>query len=391
MDNGLILECYKKSIELLENNSTEFGILASSKQPKAIERNYLSIFARDSAICSLGMIASKDKKLIKTVKSSILNLGKYQAYNGQIPNRVKPEIDNADFWKLGSIDATLWWLIAVNFYDKNALDRVKLEKQLKVKIQKAIFWLQCQEHVMDKLIMQNEASDWADEMPRSGKVLYSNALWYKVKMMYGIINKEETKLNFNNLFSPYSNKKKVPICQELTVEAIRKEKKDGDYLLSFVNYMFWGKDIDVYGNSLAVIFDLVDNKSSKKYLDYILKKDRIKELPVPVLFNPIKKGSREWRKYMEKYDSQSNPHQYHNGGIWPYASCFLVIALMKAGKKKEALMEFEKIAQANKINDWGFYEWFNSKTGKYGGMRGQSWNAGVFIFVYHYLKGEIDF
>ena len=37
-----------------------------------------------------------------------------QAPNGQIPKYVDPEGQDADFWYLGCIDATLWWLIAVD-------------------------------------------------------------------------------------------------------------------------------------------------------------------------------------------------------------------------------------------------------------------------------------
>ena len=46
---------------------------------------------------------------------------------------------------------------------------------------RAINWLLAQEHQHFRLLQQNEASDWADIMPRSGYVLYTNALWYDVK------------------------------------------------------------------------------------------------------------------------------------------------------------------------------------------------------------------
>ena len=42
------------------------------------------------------------------------------------------------------------------------------------------------EHQRFFLLQQNEATDWADIMPRSGFVLYSNALWYLVKRLYAL-------------------------------------------------------------------------------------------------------------------------------------------------------------------------------------------------------------
>ena len=89
----------------------------------------------------------------------------------------------ADFWYLGCIDATLWWLLAVDFLDRRAAHR-GLRARLQDNVQRAIAWLLCQEHQRFGLLQQNEASDWADIMPRSGFVLYSNALWYQVKRVY---------------------------------------------------------------------------------------------------------------------------------------------------------------------------------------------------------------
>ena len=48
---------------------------------------------------------------------------------------------------------------------------------------KRLQWLLAQEHQRFFLLQQNEASDWADIMPRSGFVLYTNALWYCVKRL----------------------------------------------------------------------------------------------------------------------------------------------------------------------------------------------------------------
>ena len=54
------------------------------------------------------------------------------------------------------------------------------------------------------LLQQNEASDWADIMPRSGFVLYTNALWYRVKRFFDLPNAAATRENFNGLFHPFS-------------------------------------------------------------------------------------------------------------------------------------------------------------------------------------------
>lgn len=387
MDKELIQKCYEKSIELLLNNSSGFGVLASSESERAKSRDYLSIFGRDASICSLGMIASGNKKLIETAKKSLETLAKHQAENGQIPNYVRARDEYTNFWYFGCIDATLWWLIALKFYNDNSGDKV-LYKKFKLEVEKAINWLLCQEHQKDFLIMQNEASDWADIMPRSGKVLYSNVLWLKVKELYKIKNFGETKNSFNYTFYPFKeNKNKVDIFNLILRKEILKKQKSTNYYLSFVNYYFWGKDVDVYANSLAVWFGYSNEALTKRITNFLTKKSR-KNSPIPVVFKPIKKRSKLWRGYMAVH-SQNFPYQYHNGGIWPYASCFWSLALHKVHKKEQAWKELEKIAKFNQVNDWEFNEWFHGKTGKPKGMKGQSWNAAMFVFTYHYLNNQI--
>src|SRR5439155_15593359 len=114
-----------------------------------------------------------------------------------------PEGRDADFWYLGCIDATLWWLIAVDHVRRHStLPEVKGRWSRAVDL--AIQWLRAQEHQRFFLLQQNEASDWADIMPRSGFVLYTNALWYCVKMLFGVPHARQTHENFNGLFHPFS-------------------------------------------------------------------------------------------------------------------------------------------------------------------------------------------
>lgn len=166
-EGPLLRECYARSVQLLKDNSHGSGVIAAAPEPKAVDRNYASIFGRDAAICSLGMVVSGDNELVRHAKKSLMTLARYQANNGQIPKYVKPEKGEVDFWYSGCIDATLWWLIAVHFYDRQRpADR--LAKQLRDKVKRAFTWLFCQEHQGLFLLQQNEASDRADIMPRSG-------------------------------------------------------------------------------------------------------------------------------------------------------------------------------------------------------------------------------
>ena len=111
---SLIDTCAQASLDLLERNLTPHGILAASRTEAAEARRYTRIFGRDAAICVMAMCGSGVPALEQAAVASLDALAAQQAANGQIPKYVDPEGLDADFWYLGCIDATLWWLIAVD-------------------------------------------------------------------------------------------------------------------------------------------------------------------------------------------------------------------------------------------------------------------------------------
>ncbi|KKQ62242.1 MAG: hypothetical protein US81_C0001G0033 [Parcubacteria group bacterium GW2011_GWE2_38_18] len=391
MKNGLLQEANEKAIELLLNNSTKYGILASSKSKLADSRNYLNVFGRDASICSFGMVVSGNQQLKETAKKSLLLLADYQAGNGQIPNFIRAEKKVADFWYLGCIDATLWWLLAIKFYDRYVDEKIKLSTVLKNEIAKALNWLNCQEHPKFYLLPQNEASDWADIMPRSGFVLYTNSLWYWVKKEYHLPKIKETKESFNFLFYPWQKVSPKYFDKNHRAKRLVNTAKENvaaqENFLSFVNYSFYGEEIDVYGNLLAILSGVSDKEIEKLIINSFLKSKANMPWPIKTVLNPIKKNSKSWRKYME-INRQNYPAHYHNGGIWPFIGFFWIMALHKNGKKTLAKKDFGRLIEMNNMNNWQFNEWLHGKKGIPMGMEGQSWNAAMQILAFHYINNK---
>ena len=384
---NIIDECYARSLKLLENNSHGHGVIAAARTKKSVDRNYASIFGRDAAICSLGMVASGDKALIRHAKKSLYTLARFQALNGQIPKYVKPEKRESDFWYSGCIDATLWWLYAVDNFDR-AVPSSGLKKRLEPKIAKALGWLFCQEHQGMFLVQQNEASDWADIMPRSGFVLYSNALWYAVKKQYGIRTAAKTRHFFRHIFFPFDQSCSEHRRAKILTEYVMGGAKQRDFFLSFVNFSFWGEDVDVFGNVLACLFNIPSAEKRELIVDRLLKRRANQPWPIRTMLSPISEDSSFWRPYMDRH-KQNRPYQYHNGGTWPFVAGFWILLLLKLGRRDLAKEELERYAGACKLNNWEFNEWLHGKTGKPMGMAGQSWNAAMFVLAYHALRGDV--
>ena len=388
-DGGaLIAACHARSIDLLRRNLTPAGILAASPGNRARRRGYAAIFGRDAAICAIGMALSGDPVLERAAATGLETLGEHQAPNGQIPKFVEQGAREADFWYLGCIDSTLWWLLARDFLERRApkeqgagtarAGRGSGKRPRRVEL--ALQWLLAQEHQRFFLLQKNEASDWADIMPRSGFVLYTNALWYAVKRRYGLARIEETRDNFNSLFHPFSARLAEYRRARLLHEYVLRRARNRDLYLSFVNFSFFGEEGDVFGNLLAVLCGVADPRASRRTLDALQRAKVSRLYPVRAVTRPIRRRSALWRPYMARH-RQNEAWQYHNGGIWPMVGGFWVTALASGGRVPQARLELEKLARACAVRNWAFTEWLHGTKGTPRGMPGQSWNAAAFLMA----------
>jgi glycogen debranching enzyme len=378
-DQALLELCHVRSVELLRRNSSAAGILAATRGARARQRGYAAIFGRDAAVCALGMALSKDPTLERDAALGLHTLARFQAPNGQIAKFVEPRKREADFWYLGCIDSTLWWLVGVALLDARRCPS-GLQRRHAAHIDKALSWLLAQEHQRFFLLQQNEASDWADIMPRSGFVLYTNALWYFVKRLYRLPRAAETHANFNGLFHPFSAGIAEYRRARLLNGYARRDARNRDLYLSFVNFSFFGDEGDVFGNALAVLLGLADARASARTLDALLERRVSDPYPVRAVTHPIKKTDFLWRPYMARH-RQNLVWQYHNGGIWPMVGGFWVAALVAAGRRDEAGRELVKMARACAVRNWSFTEWLHGKSLTPRGMPGQSWNAAAFLMA----------
>jgi glycogen debranching enzyme len=380
-DQYLLETCHARAIELLKRNLVPGGVLAATPGVRASKRGYAAIFGRDAAVCAIGMALSGDKLLERAAAAGLHTLAKHQAPNGQIAKFVDLGRREADFWYLGCIDSTLWWLIALAFLDGRH-PAGGLRRRYARRIKLAIQWLLAQEHQRFFLLQQNEASDWADIMPRSGFVLYTNALWFFVKRLYRVAHARQTHENFNGLFHPFSAAIAEYRRARLLNDYALRQARDRHLYLSFVNFSFCGEEGDVFGNVLAVLLGLADARAARRTLDALTMARVSDPYPVRAVTRPIKETSSLWRPYMARH-GQNHVWQYHNGGIWPMVGGFWVTALVAAGRAAQARSELVKLARVCALRNWGFTEWLQGKTFAPRGMPGQSWNAAAFLMAEH--------
>jgi hypothetical protein len=381
---ALIEACRLESLALLQRNLCPHGILAASRTDAAAARRYTRIFGRDAAICVLAMCGSGVPALEQGAIDSLDALAREQAGNGQIPKYVDPDGRDADFWYLGCIDATLWWLIAVDHVRQQG--RV-VPARWGDGVGRAIAWLLAQEHQSFRLLQQNEASDWADIMPRSGYVLYTNALWVEVKRRYALDHAQTTDHHFNHLFDPYQRDLPDYHRARLLQHYARRGRRDPGLYLSFVNLASAGNEGDVFGNLLAILCGAASESKGHTIVKAMAAAGVAQPYPVRVVLHPLSRDDALWRRYMGRHQ-QNLVHQYHNGGIWPFVGGFSVMALARLGLHDQAWQQLGALARANAADDWRFTEWFHGRTLAAQGMAGQSWNAAAFLLALRALQRD---
>lgn len=136
---------------------------------------------------------------------------------------------------------------------------------------------------------------------------------------------------------------------------------------------------------LAILCGLAGDARAHEIVQALLAAKVSDPYPIRAVTEPIDAHHPHWRTYMARH-RQNHPHQYHNGGIWPFVGGFWAIALARLGLNDLARAELAKLAHANSLDDWRFTEWFHGKTLEPLGMAGQSWNAAAFLLARRALE-----
>lgn len=398
--HDLTHEAYTEALKQLRQNTTEHGILAAT--PFSFEgeqKAYTALYSRDIGISSLGILASGDTELLESLKRSLTSLAQAQSKLGQLPFYYKPE-DNRKQWRTpGSVDSTIWWCIAFLLYYQKTEDTA-FYNDYAPHLEKAFTWLTYQDTNNDSLLEQGEAADWADEMPRQGIVLYTNAIWYwlltlrvtvegkqdletirgyvheGVNTVFWIHKQKDSTLNY----IPHNNYTQSHMFANGLIEYINSQVVYLPYYLSFVGHKTYELRCDTLGNILACLVGLADKKQTDLIIQHILQSGSNLPYPVVALYPPIFPGEPDWRPYMAK-GRQNFPHQYHNGGIWPFIGGFWVQLLAQTD---HALAETElgRLAEANKVGDWQFNEYLHGTHGTPMGVPHQSWSMAMYLAAY---------
>jgi hypothetical protein len=365
----LVNSAKKTALEVLLNNNHG----AYRNLPRTAAWGYPEPYTRDLMICSLGILTTQNKRLLRSLRRVLETLARNQSELGHVPSLVHDPQDR------GASDTTPLFLMAAGIYRKAMGEGDFLEQA----VRKALNWMRYQSPTNRYLVAQLPTSDWRDEQWVIGYGLFVNTIVY----------------TYLRLFEQHEQA--VRVRQDMERFTVKGERQhhhvhEGLVLRFKPYYAMWSYKVyrserfDLLGNSLAILSGIASPSRARHLVVWIEKETaamrRNEELAVdlpPNFFPYVRPGDPDW---MPRYEKYNQPGEYHNGGIWPFICGFYVAALVAAKRyglaesKLLALTELVRPARKAEV-EFGFNEWHRAQDGTPQGQDWQSWSAAMYLYA----------
>jgi hypothetical protein len=341
--------------------------------PRTAGWGYPEPYTRDLMICSLGVLTTKNERLVKSLRRVLETLAKNQSDLGHIPSLVHDPQDR------GSSDTTPLFLMAVGMY-RHAL---KEHDFLEQAVRKALTWMEYQSPANRCLVAQLPTSDWRDEQWVLGYGLFVNTIVYTYLCLLGRHERAAEVKESMERFTVKGERQQRHVHEGLVL-------RYKPYYAMWSYKVYRSERFDLLGNSLAILSGIASASRARRLVGWIEKEsealrqneDLAVDLP-PNFFPYVRPDDPDWLLRYKKYNQ---PGEYHNGGIWPFVCGFYVAALVAAkryGLAERKLLALTELVRAARKADveFGFNEWHRAQDGTPQGEDWQSWSAAMYLYA----------
>ena len=335
--------------------------------PRTAGWGYPEPYTRDLLISSLGILASGNEVLLRSLRRVLETLARNQSPRGQIPSLVHDPEDR------GASDTTPLFLLVLGMFRRFTKDMNFLEEAGT----KALQWMEYQTIDDRELVGQQPTSDWRDEQWVLGHGLYVNALVHGYLKILGLEGRAQA---FTNAANREDGRGFVTEEQPTFALWFYKVLRD--------------KRCDVLGNSLAILTGLADPERAREMVTWIeahcagmhSRGELALDLP-PCFFPFMQPSDSDWHP---RYETYNLPGHYHNGGVWPFVCGFYIAALVATDKQRlaeeklralTALVRPARKSPPTPPGAFGFNEWFRAQDGSPAGEDWQTWSAAMYLYA----------
>jgi hypothetical protein len=411
-NKSLLHEARQRAVEIVHRCITPHGFRAS-----ALPAGYPQVWTRDNVIMFLGALSTGDPDLQATCRAGLETMSAYQSRRGLIQLNVNPDTGYISTENAGAVDANLWYILGHYLYFQTTGDLAFLLKHW-FAIDRALVWLECQDMNECGLLEVPEAGNWMDLLAVRYNVLYDNVLYYAATLAHQELAKHlppeqgcyQASVDAASIHERINLLMWVDRCwvaehfaEHLEMlKTIRLEWfmlyhnvgtiSSRPFYLPWVAFREYGDWCDSLANLLAILTGLADGHRTEHILRYMRQVGMAEPYPTKAIYPPIFPNESNWREYYRSRNLNL-PHQYHNGGIWPFIGGFHVAALVRHNWLKEAERMLVLLAEANHQGldeEWEFNEWMHGERGHPMGFAQQGWSAAMFLYAdYAFQTGKL--
>lgn len=368
-----------KAIETIHASITEKGLTATSIDSD----NYKRIWSRDATMTGIAGCLHGDIKTIAAFADSIDTLRDHQHSIGIIPSNVGDDVSYGSI--VGRVDATLWYIIAVQIYVRTTQDQEFLQNHIQ-SIVKAFSVIEAWEFNSRHLVYTPMSGNWADEYPIQGYTLYDNCLrlwglrlWNDLFETSDKAEAVEQTIKNNFWLDSNTEKKYNKNLYNRTALTGKSEYFEAGFDPSRYYRMF-----DAAGNGLAMMLGLANTDQIDAICQYIEKLfDTLQADYIPAFWPPIREGDSLWNSIQENYsyDFKNHPHHFHNGGIWPIMMGWLSVGLKVSKRENIAFRIQAQYSAFAKSENYNFSEYIASNSLQSGGKSNMCFSASGAILM----------
>ncbi|MCB8969132.1 MAG: hypothetical protein H6665_01445 [Ardenticatenaceae bacterium] len=353
-------------------------------------RNFREPWARDFSFASYGLIALGE---LQTVKETLAAFLAYQQPNGQFPVKIhsttvldrylhslfrreqpivaplRPKYITAH--NTISLDGNCLLVIAALYYVRQTGDEAFI-RQHWAALKMALHWLN--EHINpdDGLLHQSAFTDWADSVGRTGRVLYTNVLYWKA------LHDMST------------------VCAQYNLQGEAECSGRADKISQAIQSHFWREDLGYFitseeftflsssGNLLAIAWGLATEAQTKTILDRMDEFGMADPVPTKVTHQPYP------RKLVALENRLAGIPEYHTHAAWLWLGAWHAIALARSGRVADAATLLQRM-DALICRDGAVHEVYGENgrplsTLWYTAEAPLTWNAGMIVFAHQQVR-----
>ena len=408
-DAGLAGEGLRRSLAVMRACAGEHGFLASPTR----RDNYRRVWARDGCIIGMAALLSGEEDLVETCRLTLQTLARHQGPHGEIPSNVDPDSHRVSYGgTTGRVDAGLWFALCCAEYWRRSRDEAFLEAMLGP-LDRLRWLLGAWEFNTRGLLFVPPTGDWADEYVQSGYVLYDQLLYLQAQRDVAELHREVHGGADHALEDRVARLRQVLRANywfdeddESTPDHAYHEvlhakghgaagHRRGTYWMPFFSPLGYGYRFDALANALVSLFGVSDDAQDKAVDAFVANELVQEEAMLLPAFDPVITPRDEYWDDLQmsfSYTFKNEPHEYHNGGLWPFVTAFYAASLAQRGKVDLARRYRDGIHVANRRpregEAWSFSEYLNGRTLEPGGTAPMGWSAAAGVIADAYVAGE---